>query len=142
MNRASTLGLVGLAVLIGLFVALRPPDDAPLAPAPPPAPAAGGATARAPESGAAELRIFRLEVAGGRLASGPTVISVHQGESLTLHVVSDQADQLHLHGYDLLLDLEPNTPATLSFAADRSGRFGYELHGAHHELGVLEVQPR
>lgn len=146
-NRAGIFALLGLAVVGGLFFAFRPPEDAPVArpeaaPTASPADAADAPTAPSDEEVLPELRIFRIEVTGGQLESGPTVIQVEQGESITLQVVSDRADEFHLHGYDLRLDLEPNTPATLHIEADRSGRFGYELHSAHREIGVLEVRPR
>jgi hypothetical protein len=118
--------LAAAAVLAGLFVLLRP--------APPPAEPA------APQH-------YQLVVSGGVLSAGPDLIRVPQGTDLVLMVMSDQAGEFHLHGYDLHLDLQPQQPAQLAFKADRSGRFEYELHqggqgGGELALGALEVMPR
>jgi hypothetical protein len=86
--------------------------------------------------------ITELQIRSGRLVSGPTVIKVAQGDEVTLQISSDVADELHLHGYDLHLKIPAGEPAILKFNADRSGRFPYELHHAHSDIGALEVYPR
>lgn len=83
-----------------------------------------------------------LEVRKGQRVKGPALIQRRAGETITLRITSDQADELHLHGYDLHLHLHAGVPAELSFTADRSGRFEYELHKSGLHLGVLEVQPQ
>lgn len=86
--------------------------------------------------------VFELVVQDGSLVSGPKVLRVAQGDQLTIRVTADAAEEFHLHGYDLKLDLEPGVPAELNLTAEHSGRFEYELHRAHLELGALEVMPR
>jgi len=105
-------------------------------------PLAKSTATQAPAVNVPTPRIFELVIAGGKLQSGPGLIQLQQGEVVTLKVTSDRNDELHLHGYDLHAHLQAHTPATLSFKADRSGRFDYELHQAQVALGVLEVQPR
>ncbi|HUP91086.1 MAG TPA: hypothetical protein VM074_02480 [Solimonas sp.] len=139
MNARSALFLlVGAVVLYGLFVVLRPPLPVP-APAPVAAPAASATVAAPPPPPPARTE---LVIRNGALASGPALIQVHEGDAVQLSVTSDHDDELHLHGYDLELALKAGVPGELSFTADRSGRFEYELHHAHLELGALEVQPR
>lgn len=87
-------------------------------------------------------RRFELRIKHGKLDSGESVIRLTEGDSVTLIVSSDTADELHVHGYNLHLQLRPNEPAGLSFVANLTGRFPYELHRANVELGVLEVYPR
>jgi hypothetical protein len=86
--------------------------------------------------------VFELVLAQGKLVSGPAVLRVRQGEKLTVRVSSDNVDELHLHGYDLHARIGPAAAAVLQFTADRTGRFGLELHKAHTELGALEVYPQ
>jgi hypothetical protein len=102
------------------------------------------AGARSAEVGTPSVRadVFDLTIKGGKLRSGPEVLQVHQGERVTLNIRSDSRDELHLHGYDLHAQLGPGETASLQFIADRTGRFGMELHKAHSELGALEVYPR
>src|SRR5688572_13533296 len=122
MNRtAAIFALVGLALLAGLFVVFRPD-----APAPPPAVTPPVQQAAPPVTPA--RKVFELVVTGGRLTSGPEVIQVQHGDAVTLRVTADRADELHLHGYDLHVQLAPGLPSMLAFTADRSGRFAFELH--------------
>lgn len=118
----------GLACLAGLFLALRPEPGAP------------ASQAALPPEALEPLRI-ELRIQQGQRVEGPEMIRVRQGERLSLRVLSDQDDELHLHGYDLRLVLRGNVPAQLDFTAQHSGRFEYELHGAHRTLGTLEVLP-
>jgi len=68
-------------------------------------------------------------------------------------LTSDEAAELHLHGYNILLTLTPNVPSTIKFTAKIAGRFPLEAHrfGAasgsqrHRGAGPLlyvEVLPR
>ena len=81
-------------------------------------------------------------VRAGKRASGPEVVRLKKGDAVELTVTSDAADELHLHGYDLTLKLQPGKPATLKFVADRTGRFGAELHHAGADVVTLEIYPR
>ena len=83
----------------------------------------------------------RYVVSGGKLAAGPKGVAVQQGTRVRVVIESDRADELHLHGYDLHLDLEPGVAATLAFTAETAGRFELELHGQHLSLGYLVVTP-
>ena len=129
---------VAVAALAGLYLLARP--QGPTVPAPPAAspPAAAAPSAPAP---AVTSREFEFEVAQGKV-TGPPSLQVNQGERVLLRVRSDVADELHVHGYDLGAPLPAGEAVTLAFMAARSGRFEVELHGAHRQLGALEVQPR
>lgn len=113
---------VGVAVVAGLWLFFQPqaPKEAPLAPE----------------------KAFDLVVKGGKLVSGEALLQVRRGERVSLRIQSDSQDEVHLHGYDLRAPILPGETARLQFTADRTGRFGLELHKAHGELGALEVYPR
>lgn len=143
--------VVALVVVVGLWIFFKPQH-----PEPPAQDRAKAAGAAAPQgmgvpaaamdqaAGVPSVRddVFELTIKGGRLSSGPEVFQVHQGERVTLNIRSDSRDELHLHGYDLHAQISPQQPASLQFTADRTGRFGLELHKAHAELGALEVYPQ
>jgi hypothetical protein len=133
--------LAGVALLGGLFVFFKPgPAAAPAAPAvSAAAPAEAGAVV-APTA-PPEPKRFAISVKGGRV-DGPGTMTVTQGESVVIAVTSDQADEMHLHGYGLELNVAPDVPAELRLVADRSGHFELEMHKHHAELGALEVQPK
>jgi hypothetical protein len=90
----------------------------------------------------ASQEIFEISIRDGKAVSGSTLLHVHEGDEITLKIVSDRSDELHLHGYDLHADLVPGETTTLAFTATRTGRFGIEMHRSHAELGALEVYPR
>jgi len=134
MKRAAWV-LAGFAVaaVVGLYLWVRP------APAPPAAtPAATPAT---PAAAAPATADFEFDIAEGRVR-GPLALSAREGQRVRLRVRSDVPDELHLHGYELSAPLPAGEWVALTFVAARAGRFEIELHGAHRELGALEVQPR
>jgi hypothetical protein len=144
----AVLALIVLAALWFFFKPPRPELQAPVS--------AAGAGANAPlamsvpgstpgqqaRTASPKNDVFELVIRDGKPASGPVVLQVHEGEHVTLHIRSDQSDELHLHGYDLHARLGPDQPASLQFTADRTGRFGLELHKSRAELGALEVYPQ
>lgn len=145
--------VAALVVVVGLWIFFKP--QRPELPAQDGARAAGvaappgmgvgvpaAATGQGAEGPSIRDDVFELTIRGGKLRSGPEVFQVHQGERVTLNIRSDSRDELHLHGYDLHAQIGPEQPASLQFTADRTGRFGLELHKAHAELGALEVYPQ
>jgi hypothetical protein len=157
---------VAIALLGALFFLFKPADTpspsttATLAPGPTATAAAPASTANAilaaPESAnhaqdsalaptlaaVSDVMHIDLVVAHGRLVSGPAVVKAKKNDHLVLSITSDAADELHVHGINLYLKLEPGQRASLDFVASRTGRFTYELHHADLELGALEVYPR
>lgn len=119
--RLALLALVSVAALGGLFFALRP------------APEAGAG------AGPAE-RSFEVRVTDGGME--PAEVAVAEGDRVELDVTTEDPVELHVHGYDLEEEVEPGDAATLSFAADLTGRFPVEDHASGAELGTLVVEPR
>ena len=146
---AATLGL-----LVSLFIALRPGDDddetaAPTTTAqtttaevtteattttetepPPPPPPARPTVVRIP-----------LRVVGGEPVPGIRRPKVKQGRQVVIVTTSDVADHVHLHGYDLMADVAPGSPARIRFRATILGRFEIELEDRGLHIAELEVRP-
>lgn len=139
--RALLFVVVGALLLGGLFVLMKP-APAPEAATKPSSDTASAAAAPVSIAPATAAHRFEFAIQNGRKSSGPDVMPVMQGDDVTLLLVSDSADEVHVHGYDLEEKLQPKHATALSFKADRSGRFTIELHHSHVELGALEVQPR
>lgn len=91
---------------------------------------------------ATNLNTFDLVIESKKVVSGPATIKVNQGDEVTIKITSDEAEEFHVHAYDNSVELEPNKEATLTFTADMSGRFPFELENSKTEIGVLEVQPK
>lgn len=127
--------ILALACLAGLFWLMKPPGD--------PAPDNPGDAEPSLAKAAAELTVVRLE--NGRRVAGPAVLRARQGETLNIRFYSDSDAELHVHGYDIHLELRADAGVLLSFVAEHAGRFEYELHGhqhGHQALGAIEIQPR
>jgi FtsP/CotA-like multicopper oxidase with cupredoxin domain len=101
---------------------------------------------------------FDLAIADGALAGDESTFVAHQGDTVTLDLTSDVHGEVHLHGYEIKIDIGPGEPASTTFEADATGRFAIEMHvtgvpgddhGHDHDeggedvtLGALEIQPR
>lgn len=83
-----------------------------------------------------------LVLENGKLVSGPEIVTVTEGDTVTFEITADADEEFHLHGYDKIVTLEAGVTQTLSFQADITGRFPYELEQAGSEIGVLEVSPK
>ncbi|MGW5646476.1 hypothetical protein ACWEV3_40550 [Saccharopolyspora sp. NPDC003752] len=119
----------GFALLAG--AALLSACTAPPA-AEPPAPQA--------ESSASSVVSAEFEVVDGQ-ARGPSErLQAPLGGLVRLTVRSDEADELHVHGYDESAQLRPGEPATIEFRADISGVFEIELHHSGSALPSLVVR--
>lgn len=133
---------IGLVLLSALFLWLQPPPK-PVPELPVPAPAPAAVAADAPVIPAvAEAQVFEWVVKNGQRVSGPELISVKVNDRVTLKLLTDRADELHLHGYELHGETLADRPAMLSFVAEHGGRFAIELHKSGLELATLEVLPQ
>lgn len=116
-----------------------------------------------PLSSAAQTRppeqIFNLKIEQRRIAATPPTLRVLQGTPVQLDWRSDEAVQIHLHGYDLMLPVKPSAPGQkppaqrMQLNADILGRFPVsahifgdvgKVHGKHQReipLLYLEVLP-
>ena len=79
-----------------------------------------------------------IEVEEGRV-EGPDTITVAQGDTVRIEVEVDAADHVHVHGYDLMFDVEPGGKTPISFEASIPGIFEIELEDAGVLLTRLEV---
>jgi heme/copper-type cytochrome/quinol oxidase subunit 2 len=83
--------------------------------------------------------VIEVSVSDGTIAGGGDV-SVPKGTDVVLRVTSDVADEVHLHGYDIAVDVEAGETIELPFTADREGVFEVELEDARLPLLEITVQ--
>ena len=102
---------------------------------------------------AATAKQFSLAIKKRKLDAADNVVRVVKGDTVELAFTGDEPTELHLHGYDIKLDLKPNEPGKIQFTATIAGRFPLEVHrfgtgtkaGRSHITGPLlyvEVLPR
>jgi hypothetical protein len=148
MNRW-LLGLLGAAILVGLFFLLRPGSEepAPTATGTPtpevtstgtPEPTPPEETPDPTPTATPSLDAVEVEVEEGRV-EGPARITVAQGDRVAIEVEADTTDHVHVHGYDLLFDTSPGEKVLIRFRADIPGIFEIELEEAGLLLTQLEV---
>ena len=70
-----------------------------------------------------------------------TNLRFDQGDTVRFRVRADVTDHVHVHGYDLMKDIEPGKTIAFSFPADITGIFEIELEDAGEEIGRLRVDP-
>lgn len=90
-----------------------------------------------------EARIEKREVVAPQEA-----IRITEGDVVELRWTSDEAVDLHLHGYNVEFHVGPDDPAVIVIEAHATGRFPITSHGwgegghGHEALTYLEVYPR
>jgi hypothetical protein len=89
---------------------------------------------------APQHRSFQVRVVGSTMT--PNELQAYQGDTLSISVETDRAEEVHLHGYDKHFEARPGQPAALTFPADLTGSFALEIEDTSTELGTLHVQPR
>ena len=80
-----------------------------------------------------------LEIMGGEIMGGIQRLEMSTGEVVAITVTSDIDELLHIHAYDLTLELMAGMPATLLVEANIPGVFEGELHHAGFQVLSLEV---
>lgn len=87
-------------------------------------------------------KIFNLQIKDRKITSGGEILKAVQGDQIIINIISDEVEEFHVHAYDKSIILEKNKKAVLTFTANLSGRFPFELENSNTEIGVLEVQPK
>ena len=100
-------------------------------------PSTGQGTASAPFTGV----VVAVRVAGGKVVPPAHRVDVPMGQRVRLQVDSDVADEVHVHGYDLMKDVKPGGIVTFDFPASLEGIFEAELEGRKQQIIELRVNP-
>ena len=142
MNRL-VIAAAGIVVAVVLFLVFRPDggDDitsSPPPPNPPTTPTSETATRSVPPPPA--IVQIPIVVQGGKPVGGIKRATVAKDRVVVLVVRSDVADEVHLHGYNVMRDLEPGTPARLRFRATIPGQFEAELEQRGLQIANITVR--
>ena len=80
-----------------------------------------------------------VEVVDGAPAGGHQRVEVDLGSVVAVVVASDAAEEVHVHGYDILRAVSDGHPAHFAFTAEIPGVFEVELEGSGRLLLQLEI---
>lgn len=98
MLRMLEISLLGVIAAVLLWIAMRPD---------------------APSERSAVQHEFEYVLENGQRISGPDLLRVRQGNDIRIVVRSDQADELHVHGYELTLPVAAGDVGTLAWHCAR-----------------------
>lgn len=112
-------------------------------PAPPVAPPTTASATTAPATTAPATTVappiaVAIDFYEGQV-SGPGRFEVNKGDEVEIVVTSDVADEVHIHGYDLLADVAAGGTVSIAFEATIQGIFEVEMEGARAPLLELVV---
>jgi hypothetical protein len=93
-------------------------------------------TAPAPAPAPPTVRVVDAKPQGG-----VKKLNFDKGDTIRFRVVSDTADEIHVHGYDLMKDVPKGGSVTFSFKGSIDGRFVVELEDHGEQIAELDVQP-
>lgn len=130
--------VAAVCLLVGCSTGSDPDDTA----APAPTAAAPAATSAAPSpepSPTPSANVIEVTYSGGQVTGVEQRVPVKLGEQVVIRVTSDVVEEIHVHGYDLYVDLVPGTPAEVAFEATLPGSYEVELHDASRPLFQLRV---
>jgi hypothetical protein len=101
----------------------------------------GGEEAPEPEP-APEPRVETIRVEGGQNAAGDAQdLEYEKGDTIRLRFVSDEAMEVHIHGFDKYVNVPAGGSKRAVFEANIDGIYEVENHGNGAQLARLEIQP-
>jgi hypothetical protein len=82
-----------------------------------------------------------VRVVNAKPQGGIQKLNFNKGDQINFRVVSDTADEIHVHGYDLMKNVPKGGSVTFSFKGSIDGRFVVELEGHGEQIAELDVAP-
>lgn len=92
-----------------------------------------------PEPGNDVGTAIRIDFDGGDVSVADDRISIDRGDEVRLHITSDVAEHVHVHGYDIFVDVSAGETVTVTFVADVPGVFEVEFEDSFTFVTELQV---
>jgi hypothetical protein len=132
------IALVALAVV--LFVVLSDDGDGggkPAAATQQPVETPNGKAPQGDSEPPSPPPIPTVAVRGGEPVGGVLTLEYTSGDRIRFRIRSDEAGEVHVHGYELTEPIAAGASTTLAFPADLQGGYEVELHG--HTSGEFQI---
>jgi hypothetical protein len=71
--------------------------------------------------------VIDLSVTDGNVTIDSNRFEVEEGQTVGIIAASDEADRIHVHGYEVLISVSDEEPVDVAFTADQTGVFEVEL---------------
>jgi hypothetical protein len=97
----------------------------------------------APEAGkpAGKEDVPTIVVRDGEPVGGIQELEYSAGEQIRFRVSSDAAEEIHVHGYDLMKDVPAGGTIEFDFPAELEGIYEAELEGLSVQIVELRINP-
>jgi heme/copper-type cytochrome/quinol oxidase subunit 2 len=93
------------------------------------------------EADTANGTVPTIVVKNGKPVGGVRELVYNKGDQIHFKVSSDVSDEVHVHGYDLMKDVEAGGTIAFDFPAGIEGVFEAELEGRKEQIVELRVNP-
>jgi hypothetical protein len=153
----AVLAIVAVAVAAVLFVVLRDDDSEESEPATTvatttatggngPSGGTGGGGGQANGAGGNEQpppkpEVPTIVVRGGEPVGGVQELSFSQGDDIRFKVESDQAWEIHFHGYDVAKEVSAGGSVAFNVPAELEGVFEVEVEQTATQIAEITVNP-
>jgi hypothetical protein len=97
----------------------------------------GGGDEKTSSSG----KVTTIVIEHGKPVGGITQLTYNEGEEVRFRVDSDVSDEVHVHGYDIMKDVEAGGSVSFAFPATIEGVFEAELEDRKEQILELTVNP-
>ena len=136
LNRAALALLAALALAIGLAACGSSSDETNETSA-----ATATRPADSPESASMGGKVPTIVIRNGEPVGGIKELEYDAGDQIRFEVSSDVADEVHVHGYDLMQDVPAGGTVSFDFPAEIEGIFEAELEGRKEQIAEIRVNP-
>lgn len=138
MSRGRRLALIGLVVVVavvGFVIAKSGSDDNKTT-------ATTSTTNGVTVKGTTPQNVpIQIVVKDGKPVGGVKKIKLKKGDPVRFTVSSDVSDEVHVHGYDFMKDVQKGGSVKFDFPAKIDGVFEVELESRSEQIASLEVEP-
>jgi len=94
-----------------------------------------------PESASMGGKVPTIVIRNGEPVGGVRELEYDAGDQIRFEVSSDVADEVHVHGYDLMQDVPAGGTVSFDFPAEIEGIFEAELEGRKEQIAEIRVNP-
>jgi heme/copper-type cytochrome/quinol oxidase subunit 2 len=136
VNKLVPMLLVALVAAVGLAACGSSSDES--------SQTSGGAATTPsdePESASMGGQVPTIVIRNGEPVGGIKELEYNAGDEIRFEVTSDVADEVHVHGYDLMKDVPAGGTVSFDFPAEIEGIFEAELEDRKEQILELRVNP-
>jgi hypothetical protein len=83
----------------------------------------------------------KITIIGGEPVNGVEKLEYSAGEQIEFEVKSDEAVEVHVHGYEVEKEVPAGKTVEFSFPAELEGIYEVELHPSDEQIAELRVNP-